>query len=60
MTETNIATLPPSQADKVGSIGKLFANMEAWFVDNSLNDVKLGEEGEMLVQGPTVFYRYTG
>jgi 4-coumarate--CoA ligase len=29
MTEMNIATLPPSQTDKVGSAGKLFADMEA-------------------------------
>ena len=34
--------------------------MEAWLVDNSLNDVKLGEEGEVLVRGPTVLRCYKG
>jgi 4-coumarate--CoA ligase len=55
MTETNIATPRPSQADKVDSTGKLFANMEARLVDDSLNDV---ESGEILVRSPTVFSRY--
>ena len=32
--------------------------MEAWLLDDSLNDVKPGEEGDMLVRGPTVFRLY--
>ena len=58
MTETNIATLRPDQAGKVGSVGKLFANVEARLVDDNLNDVGPGEQGEMLVRGPTMFRRY--
>ena len=58
MTETNIATLRFHESDRVGSVGRLFANVEARLVDDDLNDVELGKEGEMLVRGPTVFRRY--
>ncbi|KAF2501251.1 acyl-CoA synthetases/AMP-acid ligases II [Lophium mytilinum] len=58
MTETNITTLRPEQAHMIGSVGKLFANLEARLVDDDMNDVEFGEEGEMLLRGPTVFRRY--
>ena len=58
MSETNIASLRPQQAGRIGSVGKLFANVEARLVDDDLNDVSPGKEGEMLVRGPTVFLRY--
>ncbi|KAF2814999.1 acyl-CoA synthetases/AMP-acid ligases II [Mytilinidion resinicola] len=58
MTETNITTLRAEQAHMIGSVGKLFANLEARLVDDDMNDVKFGDEGEMLVRGPTVFRRY--
>jgi 4-coumarate--CoA ligase len=51
MPKTNIATLRPSQADKVGSVGKLFANVEARFVDDNPNDVRQGVERDACV-GP--------
>jgi acyl-CoA synthetase (AMP-forming)/AMP-acid ligase II len=58
MTETNITTLRPEQAHMAGSVGKLFSNLEARLVDDDMNDVKFGDEGEMLVRGPSVFRRY--
>ncbi|KAF2837367.1 acyl-CoA synthetases/AMP-acid ligases II [Patellaria atrata CBS 101060] len=58
MTETNVATLRPDQWQRVGSVGRLFANVEARIVDDDMNDVAHGEQGEMLIRGPTVFRRY--
>ncbi|KAF4625843.1 hypothetical protein G7Y89_g12318 [Cudoniella acicularis] len=58
MTETNIATLRAHESGRVGSVGRLFANVEARLVDNDMQDVEVGKEGEMLVRGPTVFRRY--
>ncbi|KAF2794516.1 acyl-CoA synthetases/AMP-acid ligases II [Melanomma pulvis-pyrius CBS 109.77] len=58
MTETNIATLRSHEWDRVGSVGRLFANIEARIVDDNLKDVEEGQDGEMLVRGPTVFRRY--
>ena len=73
MTETNIATLRSHEWHRVGSVGRLFANVyvllavallyttvlscyrEARIVDDDLNDVEEGQDGEMLVRGPTVF-----
>lgn len=72
MTETNIATLRSHEWNRVGSVGRLFANVcvlaqlrrhtlvlnsrsEARIVDDELNDVDEGQDGEMLVRGPTVF-----
>ncbi|KAF2713314.1 acyl-CoA synthetases/AMP-acid ligases II [Pleomassaria siparia CBS 279.74] len=58
MTETNIATLRSHEWSRVGSVGRLFANVQARIVDDDLNDVDEGQDGEMLVRGPTVFRRY--
>ena len=58
MTETNVTALRPEQAHMAGSVGKLFANLEARLVDDDMNDVKCGDEGEMLVRGPSVFRKY--
>ncbi|KAH6673101.1 acyl-CoA synthetases/AMP-acid ligases II [Halenospora varia] len=58
MTETNIATLRAHESGRVGSVGRLFANVEARLVDDDMNDVEFGKEGEMLVRGPTIFRRY--
>ena len=72
MTETNIATLRSHEWRRVGSVGRLFANVwvflvvlrrmftnfinrEARLVDDDMNDVEEGKDGEMLVRGPTVF-----
>ena len=58
MTETNITTLKPQTAYRVGSVGRLYANVEARIVDDGGLDVRPGEQGEMLVRGPSVFRRY--
>lgn len=58
MTETNITMLKPESAHRVGSVGKLFANIEARIVDDDGRDVGEGEQGEMLVRGPSIFRRY--
>lgn len=58
MTETNITMLRPDSAHRVGSVGKLFAGNEARLVDDDGKDVAEGEQGEMLVRGPSVFRRY--
>lgn len=58
MTETNITMLKAESAHHVGSVGRLFANIEARIVDDNGGDVGLGKQGEMLVRGPTVFRRY--
>jgi long-subunit acyl-CoA synthetase (AMP-forming) len=58
MTETNITLLKADSAHRVGSVGKLFANIEARIVDDDGRDVSSGEEGEIWVRGPNVFRRY--
>ncbi|KAF2192398.1 acyl-CoA synthetases/AMP-acid ligases II [Zopfia rhizophila CBS 207.26] len=58
MTETNITMLKPESAHRIGSVGKLFANVEARIVDEEGRDVRPGKQGEMLVRGPSVFRRY--
>lgn len=58
MTETNITMLKPESAHHVGSVGKLFAGIEARIVDDEGRDVGEGEQGEMLVRGPSIFRRY--
>jgi 4-coumarate--CoA ligase len=58
MTEVSITMLIPLSAHRVGSVGKLFATLEARVVDDGGNDVPEGEQGEMLVRGPMVFRRY--
>jgi 4-coumarate--CoA ligase len=58
MTETSITMLKPESAHRVGSVGKLFAALEARVVDDEGTDVDEGEQGEMLVRGPLVFRRY--
>ncbi|KAF1844971.1 acetyl-CoA synthetase-like protein [Cucurbitaria berberidis CBS 394.84] len=54
MTETDIATLWTHERNHIGSVGRLFANVEARIVDDDLNNVDDGHDGEMLVRGPTV------
>ncbi|KAJ4357517.1 uncharacterized protein N0V89_002093 [Didymosphaeria variabile] len=58
MTETNITMLKPESAHRVGSVGKLFAGIEARIVDDEGSDVAEGAQGEMLVRGPSIFRRY--
>ncbi|KAF2735574.1 putative amp dependent CoA ligase [Polyplosphaeria fusca] len=58
MTETNITMLKSESAHRVGSVGKLFASIEARVVDDDGRDVQEGEQGEILVRGPSIFRRY--
>jgi fatty-acyl-CoA synthase len=43
---------------KMGSVGKPIVNVEARIVDDSLNDVPVGEVGEIVYRGPTVMQGY--
>ncbi|KAK0632259.1 hypothetical protein B0T14DRAFT_417267 [Immersiella caudata] len=45
-------------AKHMGSVGKLFPNMEAKIVDESGNEVAGDEAGELWVKGPNVFKAY--
>ncbi|KAF2691795.1 acyl-CoA synthetases/AMP-acid ligases II [Lentithecium fluviatile CBS 122367] len=58
MTETSVTMLQPGSAHRVGSVGKLFATVEARIVDDEWKDVGVGEQGEILVRSPMVFRRY--
>lgn len=58
MTETNITMLKAESAHRIGSVGKLFANIEARIVDDNGKDVAEDEQGEILVRGPNIFRRY--
>ncbi|KAF2476710.1 acyl-CoA synthetases/AMP-acid ligases II [Lindgomyces ingoldianus] len=58
MTETHITMLKPESAYRIGSVGRLFANIEARVVDEEGKDVQEGEQGEMLVRGPSIFKGY--
>ncbi|PSN69819.1 acetyl-CoA synthetase-like protein [Corynespora cassiicola Philippines] len=60
MTETSVTFMIPESAHHIGSVGKLLACIEGRIVDDEGKDVPEGEEGEMLVKGPTVFRRYMG
>ncbi|KAK5658783.1 hypothetical protein OQA88_1594 [Cercophora sp. LCS_1] len=48
----------PEWARFMGSVGKLFPNMEARIVDEEGGDVGDGEAGELWVKGPNVFVGY--
>ena len=58
MTETSITMQIPKSAHRIGSVGKLFAAVEARIVDDDGKDVGEGAQGEMLVRGPLVFRKY--
>ncbi|KAF2651222.1 acyl-CoA synthetases/AMP-acid ligases II [Lophiostoma macrostomum CBS 122681] len=58
MTEANITMLKAESAHHIGSVGKLFANVEARIIDDEGNGVTPGEQGEICIRGPNVFRRY--
>ncbi|KUJ15292.1 acyl-CoA synthetases/AMP-acid ligases II [Mollisia scopiformis] len=58
MTEGLVSVQRRSEAGKVGSVGRLFAGVEARIVDDNMNDVPPGQAGELLVKGPLVFNGY--
>jgi acyl-CoA synthetase (AMP-forming)/AMP-acid ligase II len=43
---------------KMGSVGKPIVNVEARIVDDEMNDVAVGEVGEIVYRGPTVMQSY--
>jgi acyl-CoA synthetase (AMP-forming)/AMP-acid ligase II len=43
---------------KMGSVGKPIVNVEARIVDDDMNDVSIGEVGEIVYRGPTVMQGY--
>ena len=44
--------------EKMGSVGKPVVNVEARIVDDDMNDVPVGETGEIVYRGPTVLQGY--
>lgn len=56
MTEGGITSLKASYAkEKSGSVGTLMPHVKMRLVDDDLNDVPIGESGEIFVFGPTTF-----
>lgn len=49
---------PDEWAKYIGSVGKLFPNMEAKIVDEDGKEVAEGEAGELWIKGPNVFLGY--
>jgi acyl-CoA synthetase (AMP-forming)/AMP-acid ligase II len=45
---------------KMGSVGKPIVNIEARLVDEDMDDVAVGEVGEIVYRGPTVLQQYWG
>ncbi|ORY09232.1 acyl-CoA synthetases/AMP-acid ligases II [Clohesyomyces aquaticus] len=58
MTETPITMQKPESAHRTGTVGRLFSSLEVRIVSDEGVDGSEGEQGEMLVRGPTVFRRY--
>jgi fatty-acyl-CoA synthase len=55
----SISTLPKDLAlKKAGSIGRPVFHLEARVVDNAMNDMPLGEVGELVVRGPNLMQGY--
>ena len=60
-TETVGTTTLYSEQDayfKMGSVGKPIPNVEVRIVDENMEDVKVGEVGEVVYRGPVVFAGY--
>lgn len=60
MTEATVTLLRETRRDKGASVGRPSAGVSLRVVDDVLNDVPLGTEGECLIKGPTVFLEYKG
>ena len=60
MTETtgSATAQPNNEMDTSGSVGRLIPNHYARLVDENMNDVKPGEEGEIIIKGPVVTRGY--
>lgn len=58
MTEATVTLLRETRRDKGASVGRPSAGVSIRVVDDNLNDVPTGEDGECLIRGPTVFLEY--
>lgn len=58
MTEATVTLLRETRADKGASVGRPAAGVSIRVVDDEVNDVLSGADGECLVRGPTVFLEY--
>ncbi|KAK5464975.1 hypothetical protein LTS15_001538 [Exophiala xenobiotica] len=53
-----VTMMPRGQSDVSGSISPILQNVEIRMVDDNYNDVKPGQEGELLVRSPLVTQGY--
>ncbi|KAF2817630.1 acyl-CoA synthetases/AMP-acid ligases II, partial [Mytilinidion resinicola] len=59
LSEAAVSALKPAKAtERSGSVGVIFPSHKLRLVDDDLNDVDVGQPGEALVKGPTVFMSY--
>lgn len=58
MTEGTATLLRETRKDKGASVGRPSAGVSIRVVDDDLNDVVAGTDGECLIKGPTVFLEY--
>ena len=57
-TTGSVTAMPWDQDDKTGSVSPLLPNVRMRIVDDDERDVKEGEEGEFVMQGPMVTKGY--
>lgn len=58
MSPTTTCLLPQDSIRKTNSVGKPAMNVEVRIVDENMNDVPVGEIGEIIYRGPTVMKEY--
>ncbi|WP_462413706.1 acyl-CoA synthetase [Neobacillus sp. Marseille-QA0830] len=58
MSPTTTCLLPQDSIRKTNSVGKPAMNVELRIVDEQMNDVTVGEIGEIIYRGPTVMKEY--
>jgi fatty-acyl-CoA synthase len=58
MSPVTASLLPEDAVRKIGSIGKVVPLVAARIVDDAMNDVPVGEVGEIVYRGPTLMKGY--
>ncbi|CAK7212837.1 hypothetical protein SCUCBS95973_001596 [Sporothrix curviconia] len=58
MTEITITMLRETQSHRAGSLGRIAAGTEIRIVNDDMEDVPRGTDGQCLVRGPTLFMGY--
>ncbi len=58
MSPTTTCLLPKDNLRKTNSVGRPVLNVEVRIVDENMNDVPLGEIGEIVYRGPTLMKEY--